>query len=183
MISLMRTKQRLSRSSTSPAGCAAESDVKPRRSASRIVTSCVRLPPCFHVPASCPSALVSTFSTRVVARGASGAPVSWVTMSWIWRSVSWTTGSFISLIFYSKSGFLGISLVEDPLEVRMHAAQPVDDLLRPVEILAAPAHRPVRRGRGGHVAHVGDLVGELHELRLAREVRRVLDLGALPLGL
>ena len=65
----------------------------------------------------------------------------------------------------------------------MRAAQAVDHLLRPVEVLAAPRQVPFRRRPLGDVARVAELVGELHQLRLVRQLRRVLDLQALALGL
>ena len=43
--------------------------------------------------------------------------------------------------------------------------------------------RPVRGRRGQDVAQVADLVGQLHQLGLARDVRRVRDLELLALGL
>ena len=76
---------------------------KPRRSASRIVTSLVRWFSRCPPPASLPSAVWSTFSTRVRALPGSAAPVSWATMSWIWRSASWTTGSFTGRYFALNS--------------------------------------------------------------------------------
>src|SRR5712672_1750157 len=76
-----------------------------------------------------------------------------------------------------------IGLVEGLLEARMHAAQPVDDALRPVEVLQAPLQVPARRRPVQHVAQVADLVGQLDELRLAADRGRVLHLQALALAL
>src|SRR6476469_7717253 len=60
-----------------------------------MVTSRVRCLSSPRTPASCPSALVSTRSTRLLALPASGLPVSCLTMSCICRRASLTTGSFI----------------------------------------------------------------------------------------
>src|SRR5207247_8919372 len=76
-----------------------------------------------------------------------------------------------------------VGRVERRLESGMGAAQAVDHPLRPVEIFTAPRQVPFRRRPLGDVAQVAELVGELHQLRLVRELRRVLDLQALALGL
>ena len=47
----------------------------------------------------------------------------------------------------------------------MGAAQPVDDFLGPVEILAFAFQRPAFRCAGAEVAHVADLVGEFDQPR------------------
>src|SRR3954464_2759233 len=66
--------------------------------------------------------------------------------------------------------------VERLLQARMHAAQAVDDLLRPLEILALAAPVPSGRRAAGDVAHIADLVGKFYKLRLAADLSRVLDL-------
>jgi len=54
-----------------------------------------------------------------------------------------------------------VDLVETAFQLRMGAAQPVDDFLCPVVILALAFQRPARRGAGAEIAHVADLVGKL----------------------
>src|SRR5690242_3761199 len=71
--------------------------------------------------------------------------------------------------------------VEARFELRVRAAQLVDHLLCPVEVLALAFQRPSRRRRAVDVAHVGDLVGELDELRLEADLRGVIDLRLLAL--
>src|SRR5260221_4831791 len=76
-------------------------------------------------------------------------------------------------------GPLLIRGVERGLEARLHAAQAVDNLSCPVEILSPPRQIPFRRRALGDVAQIAKLVGELDELRFARDVRRGLHLEAL----
>src|SRR5436190_4174360 len=72
-----------------------------------------------------------------------------------------------------------IFAIERALQAGVHAAQPVDDALGPVEVLALARTRPPDRRMLAQVAQVADLVGELDELGAARKMRRVLDLQAL----
>src|SRR5712692_3166771 len=75
------------------------------------------------------------------------------------------------------------SLIECGLQARMHAAHAAHHALRPVEVLAPALEIPLRGRPLNDIAQVADLVGELHQLRLAAQARRVLDLQALALGL
>src|SRR3954467_7253696 len=83
----------------------------------------------------------------------------------------------------SIGGNFRIGGIEGRLETGMNAAQSVHHLLRPVEVFATPREIPFGGRPLGYVAQVAYLVGELDELGLAADMRRMLDLQALPFRL
>ena len=62
---------------------------------------------------------------------------------------------------------------------RMRATQPGHHARGPVEVLALALQPPGVRRMVGHVAQIGDLVGQLDQLRAMAQVRRVIDLALL----
>src|SRR5258705_3387403 len=75
---------------------------------------------------------------------------------------------------YSGQPFF-VGRVECGLEAGMDAAQPVDDALRPFEVLAAPLPAPLRGRMQRDIAQGADLVGELDPLRLLADRRLQVD--------
>lgn len=66
--------------------------------------------------------------------------------------------------------------IKHRLQPRVHAAQPGDHFGRPVKVSLFALGGPVS-GRGRQdVAQIADLVGQLDQLSLRRDVRRVLNL-------
>ena len=63
--------------------------------------------------------------------------------------------------------------IEHGLECRTRAAQFVDDLLRPIEVLAFAPQWPVRRRLFDDVAEIADLIRAFDELGSSRQLRRV----------
>src|SRR5258706_15782828 len=86
--------------------------------------------------------------------------------------------SRISMRLFSHAGAAGppgIGAVEQRLQPGMHAAQPADDLLRPVEMLPLPLPVPGHRRTRCHVPDVAYLVGHFDERCLAAELSRGLN--------
>src|SRR5205807_3795531 len=86
------------------------------------------------------------------------------------------------LSYEYRSGPPRVRLVKRALEPLVRTADAIDDRLRPVEILTPPLQGPVVRRVGCDITHIGNLVGELHQPRPAREMLGVLDLQALAIG-
>src|SRR5271156_903888 len=73
--------------------------------------------------------------------------------------------------------------VEGGFESWMSAAQSVDHLFRPLEVVLAALQVPLGGRPVGDVPQVADLVGQLDELRARAQARGVLDLQPLAVGL
>ncbi len=68
-------------------------------------------------------------------------------------------------------GFLGVLDIEQRLKLWIHAAQRIDDILCPLEVIPLPRYRPVGRRRDRHVPQVAYLVREFHELAPFTDMR------------
>jgi hypothetical protein len=95
MASLIAAKQRLRSSSTLPAGCAAASEVKPRRSANMMVTSRSEKFSAVLAPEGSPASALNALPTRLRACASSALPVASSTTSSMRRSASRTDDSLM----------------------------------------------------------------------------------------
>src|SRR5215510_13070007 len=82
-------------------------------------------------------------------------------------------------VLFRSCGSLRVRFLEYLQETGIYARQPVDDGLRPVEILDAPLDAPVLRWTRRHIPQIADFIRELDERAVPAHVPCSLNLKAL----
>src|SRR5215510_6007221 len=82
-------------------------------------------------------------------------------------------------VLFRSCGSLRVRFLEYLQETGIYARQPVDDGLRPVEVLNAPLEAPVLRRTRRHIPQIADFIRELDERAVPTHVPCLLNLKAL----